>query len=228
MLKILFWGLLLANGALFAFDHGLLGNFASGGREPARLLNQLNADKIRPIVLTPPASAALLPVPPVATADTSPPQRFDCTEIGNFDLADAKRFEARWVASGADVGLTSRSIKDVARHMVYIPPQGDKESADRKAGELRALGVTDFYVIQENTDLRWGISLGIFKTEESARTHLASLTARGVRSARLGTYGAVTNRVAFQLRNIDLAAKTTLNNIKADFPRQDVRDCGAN
>ncbi|MBC7502745.1 MAG: SPOR domain-containing protein [Herminiimonas sp.] len=227
MLKILFWGLLLANGALFAFDHGLLGSYASGGREPARLLNQLNADKIRPIAPTPtpPAAAALLPVLPVAT---SAPQRFDCTEIGNFDLADAKRFEARWVASGADVSLTSRSVKDVARHMVYIPPQGDKESADRKAGELRGLGLTDFYVIQENSDLRWGISLGIFRTEESARTHLASLTARGVRSARLGTYGAVTNRVAFQLRNIDLATKSSLASIKADFPRQDVRDCGVN
>jgi hypothetical protein len=110
--------------------------------------------------------------------------------------------------------------------MILTPPQDGKEGADRKAGELRRMGITDFYVIQENNDQRWGISLGIFRTEEAARTRLAALSQQGVRSARLIEYNMQLTRAAFQLREPDDDAQGALMKLKAEFPRQEIRVCG--
>lgn len=227
MLKIMFWGLLMANGALFAFDRGALDAVIDDGHEPARMRNQLNADKIMlstvTVTVTPPAPVIATPPPVVPTLpEVVAPAPIACTEIGIFDLAEAKRFET---LLGAGTRLTRRGIKEPERHMVYIPSQGDKNAADKKAAELKRLGLTDFYIIQDDTDLRWGISLGIFKTEEGARTHLANLAAKGVRSARLGLHSGTANRVALQLRGMDDDLESKLNKIKQDFPRQDLRRC---
>jgi hypothetical protein len=91
---------------------------------------------------------------------------------------------------------------------------------------LRNLGVTDFYVIQDSSEQRWGISLGIFKSEEAARAHLATLAQKGIRSARIVDYKVPSNKIAFQLRDLDVNAKGNLDKIKADFPRQESRSCG--
>ena len=235
MLKILFWGLLLANGALFAFDRGFLGSLVSDGHEPTRMQNQLNAEKIRPSSVSPIAvevpSAVIAPVADGSALSDSPvpavakPDVVACTEIGNFDAADARRFEKILVADAAGFQFTQRNVREAARHMVYIPSQGDKESADKKSSELKRLGIKDFYVIQDGAEMRWGISLGIFKTEDAARAHLANLSLKGVRSARIGDFSVTTNKVAFQVRQLDSAMKVRLDKIKADFPRQDVRAC---
>jgi len=69
---------------------------------------------------------------------------------------------------------------------VFIPPQVSKAEADKKAGELKQLGVTDFFVIQDSGPNRWAISLGVFSAEAGANAHLAQLRSKGVRSAKAG------------------------------------------
>ena len=107
------------------------------------------------------------------------------------------------------------------------PPLAGKEAADKKAGELKQLGVTDFFVIQDKSALQWGISLGIFKSEEAARNHLAALNKKGVRSARLGEQGSSVSKFALQLRGLDVVAKNSVEKIKEDFLRQEMRECSA-
>jgi len=46
VLKFIFWSLLAVNAALFAYGQGYLGHFSGNEREPQRLHNQLNADKL--------------------------------------------------------------------------------------------------------------------------------------------------------------------------------------
>ncbi len=237
MLKLLFATLLLANAGLFAYQQGYLETLLPEGREPGRLAGQINADKIKLISASAATAAAPPPASPsveepvlepvVAAAAVKNKEALGCTEIGNFDAADAKRFETRLAGLSLGDRLSRRNAKEAPRHMVYIPSQGDKEGADKKAGELRRLGITDFYVIQESGELHWGISLGIFKTEESARAHLASLTQKGVRTARLGLHNMPSNKVIFQVRSLDAAAKGELDKIKADFPGQEMRTCEA-
>ncbi|MDB5761140.1 MAG: hypothetical protein JWQ21_135 [Herminiimonas sp.] len=232
MLKILFCCLLAANGLLFAFNQGYLDTLMPSGHEPARAANQLNANKIK---LLSPAAAHTSAVAPAPVAIVAPElvsvsadkkqERPACTEIGNFNIAEAKRFETQLAALSVGKTLSRREIQEVSSHMIFIPPQGGKDGADRKAGELRSLGVTDFYVIQDSSSQRWGISLGIFKTEEAARAHLASLNQKGIRSARLIEHRVPLNRIAFQLRDPDAKTKAGIDKIKIDFPRQEVRNC---
>lgn len=148
-----------------------------------------------------------------------------CTEIGNFDAAEAKNFETKLAALTLGDRLTRRPVQENARFIVYIPPLANKEAADKKGGELKRLGVDDFFVITEHTPLQWGISLGIFKSEEAARNHLAALNQKGVRSARVGPHNVAAPKFAYQLRRIDASTKAGLDKIRATFPRQEERAC---
>ncbi len=249
MLKFVLFVLLAGNALLFAYSQGHLEGLVSSGREPARLSNQINPNKIKLLpaaAQAAPGSPSQLPLAPatpglatampasVASSGTGTgaelaavkkPGAQSCTEIGNFNLAEAKRFEAQLTAFALVDKLTRREIKEMSSHMVWIPPQGGKEGADKKAGELRNLGVTDFYIILENTPQRWGISLGIFKTEEAARGQLNALSQKGVRSARLVEHKIPLTKAAFQLRQLDAGGKEILERVRQGFPGQEARDC---
>jgi hypothetical protein len=231
MLKFLFWLLLLANGALFAYHQGYLNKIFPDGREPARLNRQLNADKLTRIAADTAAPAdvvkAATAAAPAALLESAAGVKNACVQIGTFDAAEAKRIQPRLAALVPAERISERPVqdKDAARHIVMIPPMGSKEAADKKAGELKRFGVSDFYVIQDNSPLRWAISLGVFKSEEAANTHLASLKEKGVRSARIAPFGQSTVHVAFRLSDVDAATRSALEKLKADFPNQEISPC---
>ncbi len=233
MLKFFFCCLLLANGLLFAFHRGYIDPLIPSGREPARVANQLNASKIKLLSPSIVAAAAVTPapvskpVPPPVAAIADRPQAVPaCLEIGNFTAAEARQFEARLASTSLAGNMSRRDMRETASHMVFIAPANGKEGADKKTGELRNLGITDFYVIQDSSEQRWGISLGIFKSEEAARTHMATLAQKGITNARIVDYKVSSNRIAFQLRGLDANAKGSFDKIKAEFPRQESRNCG--
>jgi hypothetical protein len=226
MLKFFFWFLLLANGVLFAFHQGYLDTLVPTGREPERAANQLNADKIKLVSPAAVRAAAIVPAPqPTAALVEKKQNLVACTEVGNFNIAEAKQFEARLIALVPADRISRRDIQEISSHMIFIPPQRGKYGADRKAAELRKLGITDFYVIQDASEQRWGISLGIFKTEEAAQSHLAALNQQGIRSARLLEHKVPLTKIAFQLRELDPGTKGSIEKLKVDFPRQEMRNC---
>ncbi|HJV53603.1 MAG TPA: SPOR domain-containing protein [Noviherbaspirillum sp.] len=167
--------------------------------------------------------AAAVPEPPAPPPEKKKPVVVACTEIGNFGPEDAKRFSAQLAPLSFAGRVEQRPVREVTSHIVYIPPQADRESAEKKAEELRGLGIADFFIIQDNSNLRWGISLGVFKTDEAAHTHLASLTQKGVRSARVAERTATL--VAFRVRGLEAEQKAALERIKAKFPKQEIRRC---
>ncbi|MFJ9451803.1 hypothetical protein [Herbaspirillum sp. NPDC101397] len=163
------------------------------------------------------------PVPAVAAAPV-----VACTEIGNFNAVEVRKFDAQLSSLNLTVKPTTRSVQEAASHMVYIPTQDGKDGADRKAAELRRLGIQDFYVMPEsqaNPALRWAISLGVFKTEEAAKAYIGRLIPQGVRSARIMARNVTSNKQAYQWRNVDAASKTALDGLKAKFPNQEMRSC---
>lgn len=238
MLKFLFWILLLANGAVFAFHQGYLEELVPSGREPERMARQMNADKIKLIATPPaakqtpaetemPASAAKETVVAVEDKGESPAAAGACMEIGNFTNAEAKRVEAQLASLVPSMKVSRLERTETSSHMVMIPPQGDKEGAAKKAGELRGLGITDYFILQDNVnpDLRWGISLGVFRNEEAARAYLVQLTQKGVRSARLADYKMPMKKSAFQLQGTDQQMKVGLDKIKQAFPGLQANAC---
>lgn len=226
MLKFVFWLLAGVNLLVLAIGQGYLGSFRTETREPARLKNQLQAGKLT--LLT--QEQATAPVAPPAAeegATPAPPTSYACTEVGNFLLADGRRFEAQVAALDLGDRQSRRNVagQDISSYMVYIPPQGSKEGAERKAGELKQLGVTNYFIINEGSAQRWGISLGVFKSETSAQSQLASLNKQGVHSARVAPRYSASKQFAYQFRDLDAATRARLEKIKAQFPEQELRTC---
>jgi hypothetical protein len=228
VLKFIFWSLLCLNALLFAYSQGLLGNFQGNEREPARMKSQQSADKL---VLVSAAHAALAVAPP---AEPKPEVKPDapvaataCFEVGNLAAAEARRFETR--VATLDLGerqtRTASPAIEATSHIVFIPPQGSKEGAERKAAELKGFGVTDYFIISDSSAMKWGISLGVFKSEAAAQGLLASLVKQGVHSARLTARGGQPAKVAFQFRAIDALTKTKIDDIAGSFAAAETNDC---
>ena len=227
MLKFVFWLLAGVNLLVLAIGQGYLGSFRTETREPARLKNQLQAGKLTLLTqeqaTAPAADEAATP----AAAVPAPPPSYTCTEVGNLLLADGRRFEAQVAALELGDRQSRRNVagQDISSYMVYIPPQGSKEGADRKAGELKQLGVTNYFIMNEGSPLRWGISLGVFKSENSAQSQLASLNKQGVHSARIAPRYSASKQLAYQFRDLDAATRARLEKIKTQFPEQELRNC---
>jgi hypothetical protein len=226
MLKFVFWLLAGVNLLVLAIGQGYLGSFRSETREPARLKNQLQASKLT-LLTQEQATAPAAPPATEAAAAPAPPPSYACTEVGNFLLADGRRFEAQVAALDLGDRQSRRNVagQEISSYMVYIPPQGSKEGADHKAGELKQLGVTNYFIMNEGSPLRWGISLGVFKSENSAQSQLASLNKQGVHSARIAPRYSTSKQMAYQFRDLDAATRTRLEKIKAQFPEQELRNC---
>ncbi|KAB8060557.1 SPOR domain-containing protein [Janthinobacterium sp. FT14W] len=237
MLKFVFWLLAGVNLLVLAIGQGYLGSFRSETREPARLKNQLQAGKLTLLTqeqatapaAPPAADDAATPATPAtaAPAAPAPPPSYACTEVGNFLLADGRRFEAQVVALDLGDRQSRRNVagQEISSYMVYIPPQGSKEGADRKAGELKQLGVTNYFIMNEGSPQRWGISLGVFKSESSAQSQLAALNKQGVHSARIAPRYSASKQMAYRFRDLDAATRVRLEKIKAQFPDQELRNC---
>jgi hypothetical protein len=231
VLKFIFWSLLAVNAALFAYGQGYLGHFSGNEREPERLLNQLNANKLA-IISAEKANNASAAVAAAAAASAAAvakaaPQAQACVEIGSFVLADARRFETQLAPLNLGDRQSRRNLPgtEVSSYIVYIPPQGSKEAADKKAGELRGLGVTNYFVMSDSSPLRWAISLGVFKTEGAAQNQLAMLMKQGVRSARVAPRMSGSKLLGFQFRDVDATLAAKLEQIRAGYPNTETHAC---
>lgn len=220
MLRFAFWSLLSLNALLLAYNLGYLGDWSLEAHEPGRLKKQHHAEQLRQI----PASAALAAPEP---APEPKPELIACLELGSFLQADTARVESKLKTLALAERQTRVSLTEAATHMVYIPPLGSKEAAERKAGELHRLGINDFFIVQDQTPMRWGISLGVFKTEEAAKLHLGNLNSKGVRTARIGPRNVSTTKFAYQLRNLGTAEKKQLDALDSELPAHESRSCTA-
>ncbi|RXZ36501.1 SPOR domain-containing protein [Oxalobacteraceae bacterium CAVE-383] len=191
-----------------------------------------------PIPASTPASAAVaVPVPPApapaAVASAAPPvsapaapeKLLACVDIGNFDPNEARAFRARLTAAKLHVTAAQRGVQEVGSYMVYIAAEDGREGAERRAAELRRLGMTDFYILPESAPLHDAISLGLFKTETAAKAYVGQLIAKGVRSARIVERNANSNKVAFRLRDLNAADQAGFATLVSAFPNQSRRDC---
>ncbi|MBB3224517.1 SPOR domain-containing protein [Pseudoduganella umbonata] len=226
MLKFCFFALLAANVAVFALGQGLVGNMADGEREPARLAKQLNA---RALKVIPPAQANATAA---AAAPPGPPPKNEavavaCIEVGNFLLADARRFEAELAALQLGDRQSRRNVpgQDISSYVVNIPPFANREAANRRAADLRAKGIDNFYIIPDGQPMHLAISLGVFKQEAAAQTQLAALVKQGVAGVRITPRYVPSKQLVFQFRDIGATTRARLERIAAGFKGQQVRKC---
>lgn len=227
MLKFIFWSLLCINAVLFAFSRGYLGNIKPGEREPGRIARQLNTDKLQ--LLSSAAVVAATPAVPAAPepAADSAAVLVACTEMGNLDEREARRLDKLLepLALGEKVVRKEVTVQEISSHMVMIPPLGSKDAADKKAAELKELGVTNYFIMNESSAAKWAISLGVFKSETAAQTLLAALNKQGVKGAKIVGRPTATTRQAYRFNDIDAPTKARLDAIAGKFDDLTARAC---
>jgi hypothetical protein len=73
--------------------------------------------------------------------------------------------------------------------------------------------------------LRFAISLGVFKSEEAARSRLQELRAKGVRTARVGARETQVPKVFFTVRDVPEPVVGKLNELRQAFPGAELKEC---
>jgi hypothetical protein len=205
MARATFLILVLVNLAFFAWAAGYFGT-ADDGREPGRLGEQLQPERLR------------VAVKDGSAAKSSPA----CRHIGPLTAAAAEQLRTAWEAKGAQASVLR--IEETS-YWVVIPGLADRPTADRKAAELRRLGVKEFLVVADSVAKQYAVSLGTFQAEDSAKEFLLQLSRKGVHSARTEPKTRAGDRVQVELTgDADLLAKLQIGLLPAGAG--EVTDCG--
>lgn len=207
-MRLLFLFLLLANVAAFGYIR-YVEDRASADVQISML--QISPEKVRLLKSGSPPPAERKDK---AAAGAPPQPGLVCLEWGSFGVEDVPRAAAALAQFELSDKLLQRDSAD--GYWVYIPPLKTRAEADKKAGELKALGVAEFNVVEDDVQFRFAVSMGAFKTEEAATNHLAQLRQKGVRSAVVGPRGA--RRSMFVIRDPGDAVAVKIAGLKADFP----------
>lgn len=201
---------------------GLSGWLGSPGRqgEPERLTNQLYPERIERMSLPlaqvrpqlhPQGDGAALPAqdssgaqadsaaepreaeaPEPAPVHTPAPPA--CVAFAGLAPDQARSLLA---AVQKNPGVKARDVASEVPQSwwVNLPPQGSKEAAEIRVGEIRGQGVTDLFIVQEAGPNQYGISLGLFKVEGQAQRQLELLRAKGVKGVRVTPRTSLSHRV---------------------------------
>jgi hypothetical protein len=223
-MRAFFLLLVLVNLAYFAYGRVVLEGGGAEGRIPqlqvaAERIKLLNATERAPADMPQLPVKALPPVPP-KTASAAPAA---CLEWGIFTGPGIARAERALASLELPEGQVERTVTDAGGYWVHMPPHKNKAEADRKVRELRDLGVTEFFVVQDAGQWRNAISLGIFRTDEGAQAFLAGLKQRGVRSAIVTRRENFLRQVAFYVREPSEATVARLTLIQREFPESEMK-----
>ena len=217
-LRVIVIALVFANLLALTIWKGWIGGGAYPG-EPERLSNQLSPERMRLVAEVRPAAPAPVAVAPAApvlvtpAAPDAPPQGETspqpaapapvpetsappgCVAFGGVSAAQLDEIKARSAGAGPGFKLTESRSGAVSSWWVHVPSLGSKEAAERKAAEIRKLGVDDLFIVQDPGPAQFAISLGLYKNEIQANRLLESLREKGVRSAQVAGRGATVLRV---------------------------------
>jgi hypothetical protein len=222
-MKLAFLLLVLVNLLLFAWQQGVFGHQAERGREPERVARQVEPERVR--VLTEREVQALRERASQSSGALDLGVAQACLEFGDFGPNEALRAEKALAALSPSLKLVPRVLEAPGWYLVFMPPAKTRAEADRRADELRQLGVKDLQVMSDNSPLKFGIGFGSFRDAETAKAHLAALEKLGVKGARVSDKPSSVSVTRFQLRDLDAATVRQLAQLRAEFPAHQLRAC---
>ncbi|MBP5988001.1 MAG: SPOR domain-containing protein [Azonexus sp.] len=244
-MKVLVFLLVLANLLFYAFGAGYFGrpDNPDAGRAGQQILPErmrivsrgeapaapVNATPSLPSV-TEPAAADIAKEPARETSSEEvavkpaehPPV---CLAWEHLSAADADRLAAVLTGKFANFKVSRRVIAAEGNGWwVHVPPLASKAEADKKAGELKQLEISDFFVVQDGPS-RFAISLGVFSSEKGAQDRLADLKAKGVRSAKVGPRPGKDSTVRLQAHGPSTDRDGLLAAVGKIVPKAEAQDC---
>jgi len=222
-MKRFFWLLVFINLGLLAYFN--IGYILPG--KPEIKLTEINPDKIKLLsqaeIDTLPQKTPSLPAP----AKIEPQPVAMCFEWGIF--SDASLVKAQNALAKMTLQATAKveNSNQPKRYWVYLPPVKTIADAQKKAAELKELGVEDLFVVQED---KWknAISFGIFEDEQLAEKLVRELRAKGIKNVEkiLRTNGK--GQHSLLLGSINENEITELKKLKPDFPAAELKEVSCN
>ena len=209
-MRTLFLILVFANVAFFAwryFDE----HFPSRGADP--FAQQLHPDRVK--LVTPEELARM----------TGARRQVACVELGPIATGDAARAEEAVTGIAAGLKVGQRRVDEPGRWWVYLPPLATRQGAAQRTAELRKQGIEDSSVINDDTQWRNAISLGVFRSEDAANKRAEELRKRGVRGFEVAPREGAGPRVYVQVRDAPEPVRSKLGELKDGFPGAEIREC---
>lgn len=218
MLRLIVLALVLINGTYLAWSQGWLtvyGFAPAQQSEPQRLRQQLRPEAMR--LLTPEEARRAEAAPP------APPKPPECLQAGLFDDRQGVLLR-RTLESALPAGswLMDTAVEP-ARWIVYMGKYPDAQALLKKRAELASLNLR----FEPLTDpaLEPGLSLGGFETQAAAHAELASLSRRGVRTARVVQERAEVRGSLLKIPAADEALRAKLDEFKTALAGKPLRPC---
>lgn len=210
-MRWLFWVLLLANAAFFAWQVRHLQPPAprptSAAPIPGQvnrllLLSELDTGELRerapmPPAQPPQASAPAPPEEPGGSAEPQPPEEAVaaepppqpvCYSVGPLESEEDVDRVGAWLRSrGAETELRIGERREVSLYWVYFPPFPSLGEAVERRREMQEQGVEDIYVIPRG-DMANAISLGVYSQRSSLERRLRELRGLGYEPSMVPRY----------------------------------------
>lgn len=228
-MKALVFILVLGNLLFYAFSAGYFGH--PDNPDAGRVDQQVAPERMRLVSRGEP--------PPVKAAEASPPAVVAepeaapapvvanvCLRWNQLSTENARQLSTKIGEKFAAFKLVKHTVAGEGNGWwVYIPPLPSKGEAEKKAGELRLLGVSDYFIISEDGPNRYAISLGVFSSEKGGQERLAELKAKGVKSARFSVRPGKESVFVLEARGPEPDKAALLKLAATTLPKVTAQDC---
>ena len=141
-----------------------------------------------------------------------------------MDIAQKARIDRDWLTARAQQLIEDDCDIDPAENLVLYGL--DSIAVMTFSAELKQMGVTDFFVVQESGANHFAISLGVFSSEGGARDRLDALKGQGVRSAKVGPRSGKGEVVTLQARGDQDAVGAAKSSAAKALPNAQTASCG--
>ena len=213
-MKLLVWLLVFLNiGLLVYFNLDLI------APKPAMADRSIQPEKLKILsaaeltAMPQKAAPSAIEAAPVAVVDAAT----SCYKWGNFTKTNLPAAQVVLVRLGLQSTVKQEQVSaEDRRFWVYYPPLKSAQLAQQKADEIKALGVSELFIVQDS-QWRNAISFGLFQDEQFATALLNDLLEKGVKGATkaLRSPGKSLNSLLIKAVNADAAIE--LQKIKPEF-----------
>ena len=213
-MKLLVWLLVFLNiGLLVYFNLDLI------APKPAMADRSIQPEKLKILsaaeltAMPQKAAPSAIEATPLAVVDAAT----SCYKWGNFTKTNLPAAQVVLVRLGLQSTVKQEQVSaEDRRFWVYYPPLKSAQLAQQKADEIKALGVSELFIVQDS-QWRNAISFGLFQDEQFATALLNDLLEKGVKGATkaLRSPGKSLNSLLIKAVNADAAIE--LQKIKPEF-----------
>ncbi|AIU27947.1 hypothetical protein LV28_16555 [Pandoraea pnomenusa] len=147
-----------------------------------------------------------------------------CLDIGPFSASDAPQARGLLLAALPSGQGDIQSIAVDKRYWVHLDPVPNKAAADKQVAQLRAAGVTEYFLLNDDGS-NVVVSLGLFNDRERAVRLMAAAQKKGL-TPQLSERPNARSRIIYRIAGINGNAATQVRGVVTQqWSAQMVRAC---